>query len=190
MSNDRAKAKTWVEKALSLNRAGLKVAHVTAWLCARVLAELGDEDRATDQFKLAFDLLTSSLQGLPSNLSDQSWSAVPEHVSIAQDYERRVPRSTTVQIPAKTAPMGRPLGPDEFVDVEWTVSEPEDWSVEAAAERRQRRLCRLAEQADEQGGSARIMDFAEALDVSERTIKRDIAELRSRGTTVRTRKSA
>ncbi len=115
---------------------------------------------------------------------------VPEHVSIAEDYQRRVPVFATVQVPAKSAPMGRPLNPDEFVDLEWTVSAPDDWTVDNAAERRQKRLCRLAEEADAQGGSARILDLADALDVSERTIKRDIAELRSRGTTVRTRKSA
>jgi DeoR/GlpR family transcriptional regulator of sugar metabolism len=74
--------------------------------------------------------------------------------------------------------------------VTWTVSDPSDWEVSAVAERRQRRLCRLAEEAEGQGGSARILDFAAALSVSERTIKRDIADLRSRGTTVRTRKSS
>ena len=187
---DHKKAETMVDRALSLNRAGMKVAHVTAWLCATALSALGDEERAIDQFKLAFDLLSSSLQGLPSAVATQSWTVVPEHVSIAEDYQRRVPVFATVQVPAKSAPMGRPLNPDEFVDLEWTVSAPDDWTVDNAAERRQKRLCRLAEEADAQGGSARILDLADALDVSERTIKRDIAELRSRGTTVRTRKSA
>lgn len=188
--DDWAKAEEMTERALDLNRVGVKVAHVNAWLCARVLSALGDDARATEQFSLAHELLEASLQGLPADLVAQSWSVVPEHVGIVEDYQRRVSVTKAMQIPASDAPMGRPLNPDEFVDVTWTVSNPTDWEVVSPAERRQKRLCRLAAEAEAQNGSARIRDFANALDVSERTIKRDIAELRSRGTTVRTRKSS
>ncbi len=189
MSDDAPRAQASVERILKLNRVGAKLAHVTAWLCGRALASLGDEDKAVEQFKLAHELLTSGLQRLPAEVVDRSWTAIPEHAGIAEDYERRIPITSAAQLPDESAPMGRTLRPDEFVDVIWTVSDPSDWETPMASERRQLRLCRLAEEAKAQGGSARILDFATALSVSERTIKRDIADLRKRGTTVSTRKS-
>ncbi len=190
MVGERPRAQAFVERALKLNRAGTKLAHVSAWLCGRSLAALGDEERATEQFKLAHDLLTAGLQRLPADVVDRSWTATPEHEGIAEDYERRIPITVSAQIPSDAAPMGRSLRPEEYVDVSWTVSDPSDWDTPVVSERRQRRLCRLADEAKAQGGSARILDFAAALSVSERTIKRDIADLRKRGTTVRTRKTA
>ena len=132
--------------------------------------------------------MTASLQGLPPELVTQSWTVVPEHVGIAEAYQRRIPITITRPVPSGEAGTGRPLQADEFVDVTWTTSAPADWDVENSAERRQARLCRLAGEAEAQGGAARVADFAEALGVSERTIKRDIAELRSGGKTIRTRR--
>ena len=69
------------------------------------------------------------------------------------------------------------------------LSEPADWATESAAERRRRRLARLVAEADEQEGATRVSDLAVALSVSERTIKRDLAELRAMGVELRTRRS-
>lgn len=189
MLENRSQAKAFTDRALALNMAGAEDAHLTAWTCGEVLRQLGDETGATEQFKLAHDLLTSSLQGLPPDLVDRSWTSIPEHARIAIDFERRFVSTVSAHIPAIGAPMGRSLNSDEYVDVVWTVAHPSDWKIEQPARRRQHRLERLTLEAEAQGGSARIVDLANALAVSERTIKRDIAELRARGTALKTRKS-
>ncbi|MGB5758625.1 MAG: AAA family ATPase [Acidimicrobiales bacterium] len=183
------RAKAFCERALALNMAGAEDAHVTAWICGRVLSYLGDEAEAAEQFKLAHDLLSACLQGLPQDVVERSWSRVPEHVEIAADYERRFVSTMAAQVPAIGAPMGRSLNSDDYVDVIWTIADPEDRKIEQPALRRQHRLRRLTVEAEQQGGSARISDLAKALAVSERTIKRDIADIRNGGTTLRTRKS-
>lgn len=183
-------AAEYLTRALALSAAGAKNAHVTAWLCGMVLMALGREAEAARQFELANDLLSSSLRGLKAELVERSWSAVPEHALIADHYQRHFPVRKTIRIPSKTAQMGRPLRQDEYVDVNWTVSEPADWAIESPAERRKIRLVRLVSESEMQAGSVRVADLASAMDVSERTIKRDIAELRARGTTLRTRKSS
>ncbi len=188
-SGDRALAETSVERALEQNRAGFEVAHVTAWLCATVLDDLGRSVEAANQFRLAYELQEVSLQGLPADMADRSRQAIPEHTRIDQEYERHFEKTTRITLPRVGSPIGRPLRADEQVDVTWTVSEPDDWSCETAAERRRRRLARLIEQADAQGGATRISDLAGALSVSERTIKRDLADLRAAGADLRTRRS-
>ncbi len=187
---DRSRAAMFADRALALNMAGAEDAHVTAWICAEVLAAIDRETDATEQFRLAYDLLTSSLTGLAADLVDRAWTSIPEHLRIAEDYQRRFVVRRRVLVPALDAPMGRSLSSDEYVEVTWTVSEPTDWELEIPAERRRRQLVRLTNEAAAQGASARIIDLAQALAVSERTIKRDVADLRADGTTLRTRKSA
>lgn len=182
-------ARRHVERALALSTAGAKDAQVTAWYCGRVLMALGDEAAAANQFERANDLLSASLRGLSHELVEQSWTAVPAHALIADDYRRHFPITVQVEIPDRTSPMGRPLTSDEYVAVTWTVSEPADWAIENGGERRKARLVRLVSQAEAQNGSVRVADLATVLEVSERTIKRDIAELRANGTGLRTRKS-
>ncbi len=184
-----SRARAFCERALAMNMAGSEDAHLTAWSCGRVLCFLGDDAGAAVQFKLAHDLLTACLQGLPQDLVERSWSSVPEHVEIAADYQRRFVSTITVQLPAIGAPMGRTLNADEYVDVVWTIADPEDWQIELPTQRRQHRLRRLTIEAEQQGGSVRVADLAKALAVSERTIKRDIADIRNGGTTLKTRKS-
>jgi DNA-binding SARP family transcriptional activator/predicted ATPase len=186
----RKRAREDVDRALVLNASGLELAHVTAWLSAGVLEDLGREGEAAEQFGLALDMLNASLSGLPAEVVARSQTAIPEHAGIVEQYERRFARTTEVTLPAADAPLGRPLQADEVVDVAWTVSHPDDWAVGLGSERRRRRLVRLVGEAEAQGATVRIVDLADAVGVSERTIKRDLADLRSTGVHLRTRKSA
>jgi hypothetical protein len=115
---------------------------------------------------------------------------VPEHRSIAELRERYVATTVNAAVPRWDAPTGRPLEPDDLVDIRWTVSEPDDHSLASAAARRRQRILRLSAEARKQGGMARVSDLAMALDVSERTIKRDLSTLRSEGRQPLTRGSA
>ncbi len=102
-----------------------------------------------------------------------------------------------VRLPHSRAPTGRPLREDEYVEVIWTISAPEDDRIteEAHSERNRRiarrhhRILRLLRQAAEQSAAPTLDDLAEALDVSVSTIKRDLVALRKAGHEVRTRGS-
>jgi biotin operon repressor len=98
-------------------------------------------------------------------------------------------RYTRVWLPCATAPTGRPLADDETLDVIWTVAAPEDGEIEGKVDRRRCRVLRLLQEAEDQGGGATVEALADALAVSARTIKRDLAALRDAGCEVSTRGS-
>jgi len=79
------------------------------------------------------------------------------------------------------------LWDDEWVEVTWTVSAPEDEVIRGKVARRRHRLLRLLREAAEQGAAPTVQHLARALDASARTIKRDIAVLRAEGHSVSTR---
>jgi DeoR/GlpR family transcriptional regulator of sugar metabolism len=71
--------------------------------------------------------------------------------------------------------------------VSWTVGAPEDGEIADKADRRRHRVLRLLRQAAEHSAAPTVEDLAEALGVSARTIKRDLAALRAQGHDIRTR---
>ena len=71
----------------------------------------------------------------------------------------------------------------------WTIAAPEDDEVAGKAARRRHRLLRLLREADAQSAAPTVTALAQALGVSERTVKRDLAALRAAGHAVRTRGS-
>ncbi len=94
-----------------------------------------------------------------------------------------------VRLPADSAPTGRSLRDDEHVEVTWTVAAPQDDDIVERVARRRHRILRLLRQAAEQSAAPNIGHLADALDVSARTIRRDLAALRAQGHEVRTRGS-
>jgi DNA-binding SARP family transcriptional activator len=101
----------------------------------------------------------------------------------------RPPTTVGISLPLVTAPTGRPLHDDEFVDVSWTVAALEDEEIPGKADRRRYRVLRLLREAAEHSAAPAVEHLAAALDVSARTIKRDLATLRAQGHDVRTRGS-
>jgi tetratricopeptide (TPR) repeat protein len=94
-----------------------------------------------------------------------------------------------VQLPQADAPTGRPLGDEEYTTVVWTVIDPGDDEISGKVARRQHRLLRLLEEAEQQGAAPTVDDLAMALDVSQPTVKRDLSALRQAGHIVQTRGS-
>jgi hypothetical protein len=92
-------------------------------------------------------------------------------------------------IASAEAPTGRPLRADEFVEVDWTVSEPGDLDIPDKVERRHHRIHRLLAQAEDRGAAPTVGDLAKALSTSEATIRRDLVAIRSSGATIATRGS-
>ena len=102
-----------------------------------------------------------------------------------------------VRLASTEAPLGRPLREEDYVSVTWTIHKGAE---EAAGVRRfpdlranlacrRHRLLRLLDEAEEQGGAPTVRDLAEVLDVSARTVERDLAALRDAGYAVSTRGS-
>ncbi len=102
------------------------------------------------------------------------------------------PGQRQVLLARKGVPRGRPLRPDEMIEVVWTVDLPEPSKREAAnkAIARQEQLRRLCQEADAQGAEPTVGDLASALGVTARTVDRDIATLRAAGAMLMTRGSS
>jgi DNA-binding transcriptional ArsR family regulator len=87
-------------------------------------------------------------------------------------------------------PRGRPLRPDELVEVIWNLGPPAQREVGHPANKaatRQELLLRLCAEASAQDAEPTVGDLAEVLGVTPRTVDRDIAALRAAGETLVTR---
>jgi DNA-binding SARP family transcriptional activator len=84
---------------------------------------------------------------------------------------------TVVRLAHVDAPLGRTLGPDEQVEVRWTVLAPEDDAITDPAARRRHRLQRLLGEAADRDAAPTDDDLAAALGVSRRTVLRDMAAI-------------
>jgi DNA-binding SARP family transcriptional activator len=100
------------------------------------------------------------------------------------------PGQRRVTLARRGAPRGRPLRPDEFAEVIWTVDQPEQGAIEQPVNKsaaRQEQLLRLCAEASAQGAEPTVGDLAAALGVTSRTVDRDIAALRAAGAKLVTR---
>lgn len=115
----------------------------------------------------------------------------PEQGGSAQEDSRPGASRVSVLIPIMGAPWGRPLRANEFIEVIWTVDAVKADQVlmqlKGEVGLRRARILRLCAEATVQGGDPREDDLARALGVSTRTIRSDIAYLRSQGCSVQTR---
>lgn len=169
------------ERTVAINRPGIDQAHLTAWWCAEVFTAAGLDEQAAEQVALAWRLLSAHLEGAVSSVVDHALTEVPDHRAIVEARERYFEERIERLLPAIEAPTGRPLELTDLVEVTLTVSHPDDWATGLPGTRRRRRVQRLCREAYDQNALARISDLAAALRVSERTIKRDLAQLRSEG---------
>jgi DNA-binding transcriptional ArsR family regulator len=71
--------------------------------------------------------------------------------------------------------------------VVWTIDHPDDARLASPIERRRRRLLRLLAEAGDRGAAPSIEHMAAALEVSDSTVRRDLAALRDAGHMVATR---
>jgi len=79
------------------------------------------------------------------------------------------------------------LESDDIRQVTWTINHPDDNEIHHVIDRRRRRLLRLLIEADEQDSIPSIEHLASALEVSEATVRRDLAALQDDGHRVQTR---
>jgi tetratricopeptide (TPR) repeat protein len=156
----------------------------------RVLAQAGETKSAQEILDEAYTLLMERAGKLgDEDLRRSFLENVLEHREILAAYRELHRSSIRARLPRADAPTGRPLRDDEYVTVTWTVAAPEDEALEDGPARRQAQIQRLLQEAAEQGATPTVGNLAAALDVSEPTVRRDLAALRRAGHTVKTRGS-
>jgi len=165
-----------------------------------VLAALGRAYQAQGQLSLARDALARAIrivEVLTENIDDETLRAGfldAGPIRQLRHEQAALGRQVRVRLARPEAPTGRPLTDDERVGVLWTVDAGEPDAVRLAAEGkvalRRARIRRLLDEAAAQDGVPTERDLAEALGVTPRTIRSDVAALREAGHRVRTRGAA
>ncbi len=198
-----------------LRQGNLAEARSLAEQAVATLEELGDlVSRLTDAYFVRYQVIaaTEGLEAARPHL-EQAYTALQDTAASITDpamhrsflknvagnraivaahdlgYIPAPPRRQTVRLPHTDAPTGRPLRQDEFVEVAWTISAPEDDEISGRTARRHHRILRLLRESTAQSAAPTVATLAQTLGVSERTIKRDLAALRTAGHDVRTRGS-
>jgi DNA-binding SARP family transcriptional activator len=114
----------------------------------------------------------------------QLLQALPPAAMLLQPGQQRV------MLARRGVPRGRPLHPDELIEVIWHVGVPAQSEAGHAANKatkRQELLLRLCADALAQDAEPTVGDLAAALGVTPRTVDRDIAALRAAGEVLVTR---
>lgn len=153
-------------------------AHIIHFCHHRALARAGDHPGAWTAIQRSYESLGQILATLSPPDQARSRREIPEHQAILSAWEAYRPVTQRVRLPRIDATTGRPLTADEEVEVAWTVETAADRAILSKTERRQGQILRLLHEAQAQGALPAYHHLAEALDVSERTIKRDMAALR------------
>ncbi|MCG8570222.1 MAG: DUF1670 domain-containing protein [Spirochaetes bacterium] len=94
-----------------------------------------------------------------------------------------------LKLPKLSAPHRGKLDANQYVEVKWTISSPRDHQIKSKKKLRHVRILRLLDEAQAQSAVPTLPDLVKALDVSLKTIKRDVAELRESGYEIVTRGS-
>src|SRR5262249_16138983 len=114
----------------------------------------------------------------------QLLQSLPPTATLLQPGQQRV------LLARRGVPRGRPLRPDEQVEVIWNLDEAAQRVVGrtlSKAPARQMLLLRLCAEANAQGAEPTVGNLAQALGVTPRTVDRDIAALRAAGEVLVTR---
>jgi DNA-binding SARP family transcriptional activator/tetratricopeptide (TPR) repeat protein len=153
---------------------------VWLWALSKLIVKLGWSDQANEVTRAAYSELQRQAQFIARSDQRRSFfEKVLANRQIVEAHDRLIGAShqTTVSLARRNAPLGRQLREDEYINVRWSVSAPEDEAIADKAERRQYRLKRLLRQAADQNAAPTDEDLAQALGVSRRTILRDMQSL-------------
>lgn len=144
---------------------------------SQVLLALGRTVEADPLLEQAHILLTQMLEALTPVHRQLSVQRVAIHRDILAAWQTQRRHCVTVRLPRNDAPTGRPLQPEEYVEVQWTITAPADEAIPDKVNRRRQRLARLLNEAASQGARPTYSSLAQALAVSVRTIAQDLAAI-------------
>jgi DNA-binding SARP family transcriptional activator/tetratricopeptide (TPR) repeat protein len=125
-------------------------------------------------------LLASLDQPLRTRCAD-----VRQHARLLEVDEAAAEATVVMRMAAVDAPRGRALREIDLIEVQ--VELPQRGGPEDPVERRRWLLAEVVEQIRHQGGAPTVLDLAALTEVSEATIRRDLAALRDQGRAVPTR---
>lgn len=146
--------------------------------CYQVL-EACHDPRASNILNYAYAELSKQKAHIQDEALERSFvENVAANRELLAAYQACQDQQVQVSLPIIGTRGGRALRPDEYIQVTWTVSSPEDALITDKTERRQQRLLRLLKEAQEQGAAPTYEHLALALGAGLRTIKRDMAFLR------------
>ncbi len=166
-----------------------RLAYWFAWCHYRLATILGEDEVARGAIQSAINILSGCLDGFDVADVQRMRERVPLVRAIMSAWSDTYQEIRLVHLPRLGVPTGRPLRQEEWLEVRWTVSSPQDRAFENKVERRLFQLERLLCEAQTQGAAPTVSDLALALGNSEATIKRDLALLRQRHTQLSTRGS-
>ena len=176
-------------RATAAMRPGIELAHLIHYAHGLALDTAGQYGASHEQFEQAYEVLQAIVSDVGEDARQQILDNVPDYRDIIDWWRERKPEIMVVDLPSAGAPTGRSLRPDEYVRVEWTVSQPSDLDIADKVARRHHRILRLLDEAAEQHVSPTVVALAAALDISGATVRRDLQHLRSKGNRVVTRGS-
>jgi predicted ATPase len=137
--------------------------------------------RAQEVLATAYNLLQEQAAKIPDEATRRLFLGnVAANREIVATYRELQGQRITVRLPCADAPLGRPLRDDEYATVTWTVDALGDKDIPRKTDRRRHRILRLLDEAQAQGAAPTHTHLAEALEVSRRTIERDVAALRQK----------
>lgn len=187
VSGQQERALAHTRKAVDALSPGVERAYLVYHRHALAAESCADFDGARMASLRADALLREALAGLSPASFHTAVQLVPAHRDIMAAAARFTPRVVEVMLPRFDAPTGRPLEEADLQTVHWTVEHPDDDLIASPIDRRRQRVLRLLDEAAMAGVAPSIDDLAEALDVSDSTIRRDLGDLRGQGHRIITR---
>lgn len=183
-----SEALTETGTAVAALHEGVDQQYLVWWWRYQLLVALERDREAAQALHEAYRLLLDHIAPLTPAQQQHSLTALHDHAHIVAQWQAGL-KQITVSLPHIEAPTGRPLRPDEFVSVTWSLETVADAAIIGKKQRRQQRLLRLLDEASAQQAAPTVPDLAKVLQVSPGTIKRDFAALRQAGQTIKTRGS-
>lgn len=157
--------------------------HYTAYLLQTVQ---GNERKALNHLLQAEEAMQSMAQAIPEEDRPRFLNLIAVNRKIQQALAK-FSKITEIQLARINVPRGKKLVEEDYVQVNWTLVKPGDDLITPLAARRQHIIHRLITEAIAQGALPTDDDLAQALDVSRRTILRDIQRLQEQGMEIKTR---
>ena len=154
------------------------------WDLAQLCEKVGMLEETAVLIRAAYNELQTHAHIIEDHaIRHRFFANVPPNRAIvnAYDQQENIQRIQQVNLAHKDVPLGRSLTTDDMIAVNWTILAPEDEAITNKTERRHVQLKRLLTEALLQKGTPTDDDLATALNVSRRTILRDMRSLAKQG---------
>jgi tetratricopeptide (TPR) repeat protein len=160
------------------------------WDLAQLCEKVGMVEETAVLVRAAYNELQTHAHIIEDHaIRHRFFANVPPNRAIVKAYDQQenIQRTQQVSLAHKDVPLGRSLTADDLIAVNWTILAPEDEAISNKTERRQAQLKRLLTEAAAQNATPTDDDLATTLNVSRRTIIRDMQALAASGSTWQTR---